>query len=125
MEVKLAIRRILDFVGRGTTTFYTVWNSKSLSFIYLFLQKKYFKLDFLFLRFNKTDTSLYFLTVEQVAVSLLTKCLSNPTSGSPLTGYSPVFKCLIASFAYINRRFSGAIWPTSGHVALLSRQPFC
>src|SRR5258705_2828021 len=35
---------------------------------------------------NKTDTSLYFLTVEKVAVSLPTKCLSNPMSGSVLIG---------------------------------------
>ena len=35
---------------------------------------------------NKTDTSLYFLTLEKVAVSLPTKCLSNPTSGSVLIG---------------------------------------
>ena len=36
---------------------------------------------YLFEKVNKTDTSLYFLTVEKVAVSLPTKCLSNPTNG--------------------------------------------
>ena len=37
-------------------------------------------------KFNEIDTSLYFLTVEKVSVSLPTKCLSNPTSGSALIG---------------------------------------
>src|SRR5258705_10647550 len=35
---------------------------------------------------NKTDTYLYFLTLEKVAVSLPTKCLSDPTSGSVFIG---------------------------------------
>src|SRR5258705_12463861 len=39
-----------------------------------------------FLKLNETDTSLDFLIVEKVAVSLPTKCLSNPTSGSVLIG---------------------------------------
>ena len=37
-------------------------------------------------KLNETDTSLYLLTLEKVAVSLPTKCLSNPTSGSVLIG---------------------------------------
>ena len=37
-------------------------------------------------KLNTIDTSLYFLTVEKVAVSLPTKCLSDPTSGSVLIG---------------------------------------
>ncbi len=36
---------------------------------------------------NKTDTSLYFLTVGKVLVSLPTKFLRNPTSGSAVMGY--------------------------------------
>ncbi len=41
---------------------------------------------YIFKKLNETDTSLYFLTVEKVAVSLPTKCLSNPTIGSALIG---------------------------------------
>ena len=40
--------------------------------------------NFFLKKLNETDTSLYFLTVETVAVSFPTKCLSNPTSGSIL-----------------------------------------
>ncbi len=36
--------------------------------------------------FDKTDTSLYVLTIEKVAVSLPKKCLRNPSSGSVLIG---------------------------------------
>src|SRR5258705_5923371 len=43
-----------------------------------------------FLKLNETDTSLYFLTLERVAVSLPTKCLGNPTSGSASGGDFPV-----------------------------------
>ena len=42
--------------------------------------------QFILKRLNETDTSLYFLTVEKVAVFLPTKCLRNPTSGSALIG---------------------------------------
>src|SRR5258705_2387767 len=35
---------------------------------------------------QQTDTTLYFLTLEKVAVSLPTKCLSDPTSGSVFIG---------------------------------------
>ena len=43
--------------------------------------------NFFMKMFDETDTSLsYFLTLEKVAVSLPTKCLSNPTSGSVLKG---------------------------------------
>src|SRR5258705_12998276 len=74
------------FVGRETT-FSTVWKCKSLSF---FLLKKLENFFFVF-KLNETGTSLYFLTVEKVAVSLPTKCLSNPTSGSALIGDEQVF----------------------------------
>ena len=42
------------------------------------------------IKLRETDTSLYFLTVEKVAVSLPTKCLRNPTTGSALIGDEPV-----------------------------------
>src|SRR5258705_1309490 len=67
--------------------FSTVWKSKSLYFfllkknIYIFLKK----IDFFLKKLNETDTSLYFLTVEKVTVSLPTKCLRNPTSDWRLT----------------------------------------
>src|SRR5258705_12219119 len=35
---------------------------------------------------QQTDTTLYFLTLEKVAFSLSTKCLSDPTSGSVFIG---------------------------------------
>ena len=41
---------------------------------------------YIFLKLNKMGTSLYFLTVEKVAVSLPTKCLSDPTSGLVFIG---------------------------------------
>ena len=40
----------------------------------------------LLLILNKIDTSLYFITLEKVGISLPTKCLSDPTSGSVLIG---------------------------------------
>src|SRR5258705_4812549 len=35
---------------------------------------------------QQTDTTLYFLTLEKVSVSLPAKCLSDPTSGSVFIG---------------------------------------
>src|SRR5258705_12120931 len=70
---------------------------KACTFFYFF-QKLYFlkkmkniffekNEKYIFLKkLNETDASLSFLTVEQVAVSLPTKCLSNPTSCSVLIG---------------------------------------
>src|SRR5258705_11072457 len=60
----------------------TVCNSKSLYFFVIFSKTIICeKMGNLFNQFNKTDTSLYLLTLEKVTVSLPTKCLSNPTSG--------------------------------------------
>ena len=67
----------------------TVCNSKSLYFFVLFQKYIYFwkNWKYIFLKkLNKADTSLYFLTLENVSVSLPTKCLSDPTSGLVLIG---------------------------------------
>ena len=58
----------------------TIYKSNSPYFFVLFSTIFFLNLK----KLNETDTSLYFLTVEKVAVSLPTKCLSNPTSGSVL-----------------------------------------
>ena len=62
---------------------------KVCTFFYFFKKKMFVKkMEKLFFlkKLNKTDTSLYFLTVEKVSVSLPTKFLRNPTSGSALIG---------------------------------------
>src|SRR5258705_9268167 len=66
----------------------TVCNSKvcTVLYFYLYIYLKKMENYIYFLMFNKTDSSLYFLTLEKVAVSLPTKCLRNPTSGSVLIG---------------------------------------
>src|SRR5258705_11649379 len=53
--------------------FSTVFKSKSLYFFLFF----FYFCNVCFLKLNEIDTSLYFLTVEKVLVSLLTQCLSN------------------------------------------------
>ena len=57
---------------------------KVCTFLYFFQKYKFVNKmgNNIFLKLNKTDTSLYFLTLEKVAVSLPTKCLSDPTRGS-------------------------------------------
>src|SRR5258705_14021747 len=67
-------------------SFSTVWNSKSLLFSTLLIILKW-----ILKKLNEADTYLYFLTVQKVTVSLPTKCLRNPTSGSALIGDIPVF----------------------------------
>src|SRR5258705_11696005 len=52
--------------------------------VYIYILKKIGKK--IFLQLNTIDTSLYFLTAEKMAVSLPTKRLSDPTSGSVLIG---------------------------------------
>ena len=54
--------------------------------------------NFFWRKFNTTDTSLYFQTLEKVAISLPTKFLSNPRSGSVLIsnyrlGHAHLPKC--------------------------------
>ena len=61
--------------------------------VYIFLKK-----------FHETDTSLDFLTVEKVAVSLPTKCLSNPTSGSVLIGDYMLGHAHFPGFAYTTQK---------------------
>src|SRR5258705_8917936 len=69
------------------TTFVQFAILKVCTFFYFCKKKNIFeKNGNLFFSCNKTDTSLYFLTVEKVAVSLPTKCRRNPTSGSALIG---------------------------------------
>src|SRR5258705_13117811 len=56
--------------------------------------KKYIfekKITFLWKKLYKTDTFLYVLTVEKAAVSLPTKCLGNPTSGTASGGDYTIF----------------------------------
>ncbi len=52
---------------------------------------------------DETDTSIYFLIVEKVAVSLPTKCASNSESGSGLIGDNWLGHAHFPVFAYINR----------------------
>ena len=55
---------------------------------FYFFQKNMFKkckISF-FEKLNENDTSLYFITVEKVTISLPTKCLRNPTRGLVLIG---------------------------------------
>src|SRR5258705_3196242 len=57
--------------------------------------KKYIfekKITFLWKKLYKTDTFLYVLTVEKAAVSLPTKFLGNPTSGSASGGDYTIFR---------------------------------
>src|SRR5258705_11149106 len=53
-------------------------------------------------KFIKTDTSLYFLTLEMVA--LPTKCLSNPTNGSVLIGNYRLGHAHLPKCEAINRK---------------------
>src|SRR5258705_13388005 len=57
---------------------------------------------------NKTDTSLYFLTVRKVLVSLPTKFLRNPTSGSAVMGYYKLGPAHFLQRENINQRPSQA-----------------
>ena len=76
----------------------TVCKSKSLYFLVL---KKKLKCIF-FKKLNETDASLDFLTVEKVAVSLPTKYVSNPTSGSDLIRDYRLGHAHNPGFAYMN-----------------------
>ena len=70
--------------------FYSLQFYKVCTFFLIKKKKIIFEKDgnkFFLKKWNETDTSLYFLTVEKVMVSLLTKCLSRPTIGSALIGY--------------------------------------
>ena len=70
----------VTFITFSFTTVVQFANLKSLIFstslIFLNKMEKYVYLKNL----HETDTSLYFITAEKVAVSLPTKCLCNPTS---------------------------------------------
>src|SRR5258705_742795 len=74
-------------------------------FLCTFFKKIYFrkKWEIIFLNLNKTDTSIHFLTLEKVAVSLPTKCLSDPTIGSVLISGYRFGPAHFPGFAYINR----------------------
>src|SRR5258705_8876657 len=83
----------------------TVCNSKSQYFFVLF-SKQHISKEweiYIFFKLNKTDTSLYFLTLKKVEVSLPTKCLSDPTSGSVLIGDYRLGHAPFPGFAYIKR----------------------
>ena len=54
---------------------------------------------------TKADTSLYFLILEKVAVSLPTKFLSNPKSGSVLIGDYRFGSAHFPEVGIINRYF--------------------
>ena len=56
-----------------------------------------------FFMLDETDTSIYFLIVEKVAVSLPIKCTSNPTSGSGLIGDNWLGHAHNPGFVYTNR----------------------
>src|SRR5258705_795808 len=65
------------------TTFVQFAILKDCTFVYFF--NTFFLNNgktFFLKKLNKTDTFLYFLTVEKMALSLPPKCLRNPTSGS-------------------------------------------
>ena len=64
---------------------------------------------YIFFKLNKTDTSLYFLTLEKVAVSLPTKCLSDPTNGSVLIDDYKLGHAPFPGFAYMNRIHKGCL----------------
>src|SRR5258705_3774524 len=64
--------------------------SKGMYFFHIYIYIYILNSGIFFFKVNEPDTSLYFLTVEKVAVSLPAKCLRNPTSGSALIGDYPV-----------------------------------
>ena len=59
-------------------------------------------MNFVF-KLNESDTCLYFLTVEKVAISRPTECLRNPTSGSVLICHYPVFSRHDFQKGYLNQ----------------------
>ena len=79
MSFSCTVTILVQFATLKVCNFFVLFQ-----YIYILLKKKW-KIIF-WKKLHETDTSVDFLTVEKVAVSLPIKCLRNPTSGSVLIG---------------------------------------